>query len=48
MVIQFKEYWLERTRYGLQCDDGMVLKHGERDLTYEYRNSSIWVPDMMR
>lgn len=34
---------MTETRYCLQCDDGTLLEHGKRDLTYSYRNRTTSV-----
>jgi len=33
-------------KFCLQCDDGTVLEHGKRDLSFVYRDRSLTVPQV--
>lgn len=37
---------MSEKQFCLQCDDGTVLEHGKRDLSFAYRDRSLTVPQV--
>jgi len=37
---------MSEKQFCLQCDDGTVLEHGKRDLSFVYRDRSLTVPQV--